>query len=71
MWLAGYLSIHPSNPSICFCLSISNNFCFLFLAQHDPMYVKVLTPTFTGSTPYRAGPAQFGYDLKVSPPVIL
>ncbi|XP_041368922.1 ER degradation-enhancing alpha-mannosidase-like protein 3 [Gigantopelta aegis] len=38
-------------------------------AQHDPMYVKVLTPTFTGSAPYRAGPAQFGYDLKVSPPV--
>ncbi|XP_071111554.1 ER degradation-enhancing alpha-mannosidase-like protein 3 isoform X1 [Haliotis cracherodii] len=38
-------------------------------AQHDPMFVQLVSAPFYGSVFYRAGPAQFGYDLKVSPPI--
>ncbi|XP_067662725.1 ER degradation-enhancing alpha-mannosidase-like protein 3 isoform X1 [Haliotis asinina] len=38
-------------------------------AQHDPMFVQLVSAPYYGSVYYRAGPAQFGYDLKVSPPI--
>ncbi|KAK6195946.1 hypothetical protein SNE40_001268 [Patella caerulea] len=38
-------------------------------AQHDPMYVQMVSQPYYGSVYYKAGPAQFGYDLKALPPV--
>ncbi|KAL3872065.1 hypothetical protein ACJMK2_040022 [Sinanodonta woodiana] len=38
--------------------------------QHEPMLVQLISEPFHGSVVYKAGPAQFGYDLKESPPII-
>ena len=43
--------------------------CFLFTAQHDPMLIQLLSPPYMGSVVYKAGPAQFGYDLKQKPAI--
>ncbi|KAH9500779.1 ER degradation-enhancing alpha-mannosidase-like protein 3 [Bulinus truncatus] len=37
--------------------------------HHEPMYIRLLSEPFNGEIVYRAGPAQFGYDLSKSPPV--
>ncbi|XP_055897620.1 ER degradation-enhancing alpha-mannosidase-like protein 3 isoform X3 [Biomphalaria glabrata] len=38
-------------------------------SHHEPMYIRLLSEPFNGDIIYRAGPAQFGYDLTKSPPV--
>ena len=40
-----------------------------FTAQHDPMYIHVEVPGMSQKIVYRAGPAQFGYNLKENSPV--
>lgn len=40
-----------------------------FSAQHEPMLVQLLSPPYLGSVVYKAGPAQFGYDLKQKPAI--
>lgn len=37
--------------------------------QQEPMTVQFISYPFHGSVSLRAGPAQFGYNLKVKPPV--
>nr|KAG5703061.1 hypothetical protein BaRGS_016222 [Batillaria attramentaria] len=38
-------------------------------AQHDPMFIHVSIPGLSTTMTLRAGPAQFGYDLKEGSPV--
>lgn len=38
-------------------------------APHEPMVVQVITEPYYGTLWFKAGPAQFGYNLKTSPPV--
>lgn len=42
---------------------------FLTVDQQEPMTVQFISYPFHGSVSLRAGPAQFGYNLKVKPPV--
>ena len=37
-----------------------------FVVQQDPRIVQLLSHPHLGNTVLNAGPAQFGYDLKVS-----
>ena len=41
----------------------------VFTAQHEPMLIQLLSPPYLGSVVYKAGPAQFGYDLKLKPAI--
>ena len=41
----------------------------LLSAQHDPMFIHVSIPGLTQHEVIRAGPAQFGYDLRDNSPV--
>eukprot|EP00105_Crassostrea_gigas_P002096 XP_011414505.1 PREDICTED: ER degradation-enhancing alpha-mannosidase-like protein 3 [Crassostrea gigas] len=38
--------------------------------QQEPMTVQFISYPFHGSVSLRAGPAQFGYNLKVKPPIL-
>lgn len=38
-------------------------------SQHEPMYIRLVSDPFKGEVVYRAGPAQFGYDLSKNPPI--
>ncbi|XP_052093110.1 ER degradation-enhancing alpha-mannosidase-like protein 3 [Mytilus californianus] len=38
-------------------------------AAHEPMVVQVITEPYYGTLWFKAGPAQFGYNLKTNPPV--
>lgn len=38
-------------------------------AQNEPMLIQLLSPPYLGSVVYKAGPAQFGYDLKQKPAI--
>ncbi|XP_059157646.1 ER degradation-enhancing alpha-mannosidase-like protein 3 [Physella acuta] len=39
-------------------------------SQHEPMFIRLLSEPFNGEVVYRAGPAQFGYELGKNPSVI-
>jgi hypothetical protein len=41
----------------------------IILAPHEPMVVQVVTEPYYGTLWFKAGPAQFGYNLKSNPPV--
>ena len=45
------------------------NILSVFTAQHEPMLIQLLSPPYLGSVVYKAGPAQFGYDLKLKPAI--
>ncbi|CAL1540392.1 unnamed protein product [Lymnaea stagnalis] len=38
-------------------------------SQHEPMYIRLMSDPFNGGVVFRAGPAQFGYDLNKNPPI--
>ncbi|ESP01710.1 hypothetical protein LOTGIDRAFT_139192 [Lottia gigantea] len=38
-------------------------------AQHEPMFVQMISEPYSSNVYYKAGPAQFGYDLKTLPPI--
>lgn len=42
---------------------------YYFIAAHEPMVVQVITEPYYGTLWFKAGPAQFGYNLKTNPPV--
>ena len=52
-----YLYLHRKQPLI------------IILAPHEPMVVQVVTEPYYGTLWFKAGPAQFGYNLKSNPPV--
>lgn len=39
-------------------------FCFAFMAAQEPRVVQLVSHPFLGNDVLRAGPAQFGLDLK-------
>ena len=48
-----------------------SNPVYVFPELHEPMFVRLLSPPHNGQSVYRAGPAQFGYDLSTKPSVSL
>ena len=40
-----------------------------FSEQQEPMVVQLVSEPYFGSVHFKAGPAQFGYNLRVNPPV--
>lgn len=44
---------------------------FNVFVAHDPMTVQVISEPYYGTLWFKAGPAQFGYNLKTNPPVSL
>lgn len=42
---------------------------YYFVAAHEPMVVQVISEPYYGTLWFKAGPAQFGYNLKTNPPV--
>lgn len=55
------------------CLMIANEVLDIpvlcLIDQQEPMTVQFISYPFHGSVSLKAGPAQFGYNLKVNPPV--